>query len=104
MLEQRVDTSRHAHVVLDIGGDVGALLINAGAEHDGMEIEVSPIGDDSRRTHGEVRRRALPGERDVHCALIPELRQGRYTVWRDASTRWGVVSVRPGAVTAIHWV
>lgn len=35
-------------VVLDIGGEIGALIVVMPAEMDGMEIEIIPTGTDSR--------------------------------------------------------
>jgi len=41
-------------VVLEIGEDVGALIIHADPELHGTEIEISPAHDDRRRSHKEV--------------------------------------------------
>ncbi len=49
-------------VVLDIGGDVGALIVHdrSGA-CTGVEIEISPADDDRRRSHKEVLERDAAG-------------------------------------------
>jgi hypothetical protein len=94
--------STEGSVVLDIGGDTGAVVIHAGPEHDGLEIEVSPVGAPGRRTHAAVRPRHLPG-RVVHCLLITPLEAGEYTVWRDAATPHGTVTVTGGAVAEYRW-
>ena len=41
-------------VLLDIGGDVGALVLTVPDRYRGREIEVSPVGDDARRTHTAI--------------------------------------------------
>ncbi len=103
MTEQRVDTSRQAHVVLDIGGDVGALVIHTDASLDGVEIEVSPVEVGTARVHSDVHPRWLGPGAVVYAAVLPSLRAGRYTVWRNASEPWGEITISGGAVTEIRW-
>jgi len=93
--------SREGTVVLEIGGDLGALVIHTGPELDGVEIEVSPAGRDHARTHAAVRPRHL-GDRTVHCVVISPLRSGEYTVWRDRNTAETTVTVRPGQVAELR--
>ena len=40
-------------VVLDIGGDVGALIVVMPAEMDGLEVEIIPTGTDARPGAGD---------------------------------------------------
>ncbi|MFC1413991.1 hypothetical protein ACEZCY_32925 [Streptacidiphilus sp. N1-12] len=95
--------SREGSVVLEIGGDLGALILHTGPEQDGLEIEVSPLDDPSAaRTHAAVRPRHLAG-RTVYCAVISPLRAGRYTVWRDAETADATVQVPAGGVAEHRW-
>lgn len=94
--------STEGSVVLDIGEDTGAVIIHTGPEHDGLEIEVSPVHDPAHRTHAAVRPRHLT-DRVIHCLLIAQLEAGEYTVWRDASTPHGTVSVNGGAVAEYRW-
>ncbi len=63
--------------VLDIGGDVGALLIHTDATRDGAEIEVCRTDDPSERTHTEVHARIINSQ-TVYDALFPTLRAGSY--------------------------
>ncbi|GAA1991270.1 phospholipase [Kitasatospora viridis] len=94
--------SREGSVVLEIGGTLGALIIYTGPDEDGLEIEVSPTGDDTARTHAAVRPRHLAG-RTTHCAVISPLPEGGYTIWRTPTTPLGSCTVRGGAVTEQLW-
>jgi len=95
--------SLEGSVVLDIGGRTGAVVIHTGSEEIGREIEVSPVTAPARRTHAEVRPRHLPGGVVVHCLVISPLEAGEYTVWRDAGTPHGTVTVTGGEVSEYHW-
>jgi hypothetical protein len=95
--------SREGSVVLEIGGDLGALIIHTGPAEDGLEIEVSPVGHpDAKRTHAAVRPRHLAG-RTVYCAVISPLTAGRYTVWRDATTADATVDIPAAGVAEYRW-
>jgi hypothetical protein len=72
---------RHTEsVVLDIGDDVGALILYTPAELHGHEIEVSRLGDDAGRVHSAVLERSVNG-RTLYAAVYPELPEGDYRVW-----------------------
>ncbi|WP_433888961.1 hypothetical protein [Streptomyces sp. CA-111067] len=94
--------SLEGSVVLDIGASTGAVVIHTAAEHEGREIEVSPTADPGRRTHAAVRPRHLT-DRTIHCLVIAPLEAAEYTVWRDADTPHGTVTVTGGAVSEYHW-
>lgn len=89
-------------VMLNIGGSIGALVINTPDRMHGHEIEVSPVADAGRRTHAAVRaRRVSSGV--TFCVVIDSLPEGRYVVWRDEVTPLTQVDVRGGAVTEVSW-
>ena len=96
--------SRAGSVVLDLGGGVGALVLDASAELNGTEIEISPAdeGMRGRRTHSLVRERRT-GAGTSYAAVYPGLAAGDYTVWRDALTPAGVVTIDSGRVTRYRW-
>lgn len=99
------EQSRHATqaaVVLDIGGDIGALVLYTGAEDDDAEIEISPGTDPgAARSHNQVHpRRTRAGV--IYSAVYPALVEGEYTIWRDQHTREGTVTVRGAQVTEYH--
>lgn len=92
--------SAPASVVLDIGGEIGALILQADAAHLGREIEISPVprpnGPEPVRTHSMIReRRTTPPTYD---AVYPDLHAGEYTVWR-ADEPAGTVTITGGQIT-----
>jgi hypothetical protein len=89
-------------VVLDIGGDVGALIIITPARMAGEEIQVSPVHDPGGHTHAAVRERRL-GRDSCHAAVYPALPAGDYTIWRHAGSPAGTVRIDGGAATSYRW-
>jgi hypothetical protein len=66
--------------VLDIGPDIGALVVYTSAACHGLEIEISPKTEQGQRTHTAVLERHMGG-RAVHAAVFAELMPGEYTLW-----------------------
>jgi len=69
--------SGEASVVLDIGGDVGALVVHVPPGRDGEEIDLFPLGSDRPCTHAAVRRRDVPGG-PRYALVYPDLAAGEY--------------------------
>jgi hypothetical protein len=91
-------------LVLNIGGDVGALVVHAPAELVEHEVEVSPLEALERRTHTVVHTMAAPTETGVaHIGVIPELAAGHYVVWGRGDTVLGEVEINGGSVTEFRW-
>src|SRR5579862_2975318 len=68
-------------LVLDIGGDVGALILHADETCLGAEIDLTPAGAPrSHHLHTMVRRRRAAAK-DVIAGLYPHLKEGTYMVW-----------------------
>ena len=90
-------------VVLDVGADIGALVVHTGAERAGDEIEITAeLADGPVRTHSAVRERRLDGH-TLYCAVFPGLREGLYTIWQDEHLSETVVRVIGGEVAQYHW-
>ncbi|GIE31333.1 hypothetical protein Ait01nite_043780 [Actinoplanes italicus] len=89
-------------VMLNIGGTIGALIINTPSVLHGHEIEVSPVEDTGRRTHAAVRARYVRSG-VTFCVVIDSLPEGRYVVWQDEDTPLTQVDVRGGAVAEVTW-
>ena len=89
-------------VVMELGADVGALVLYTPPGLDGEEIEISRDDEPGQaRTHSQVRPRPLPGE-TVYAAVYPGLPAGRYTVWQ-AHTPVTAVTITGGQVSSCHW-
>ena len=89
-------------VVLDIGGDVGALVLYTPPAMHGQEIEISPLGDDGHRTHTAVLLRSVGGQR-MHAAVYAELAAGTYQLWPADPTLPRQVAVAAGQVAELDW-
>jgi hypothetical protein len=103
MTESVAGPSGPGTVVLELGADVGALVLLTPAELDGREIEISLEGYAAgRRTHSRVRPRHMPaGTR--YAAVYPDLPAGSYTIWADEESRAGSVVIAGGQVTNWSW-
>jgi hypothetical protein len=102
MTENYADRAHPEMVVLDIGRDVGALIIYTKPELHGQEIEVSPRGTGARRTHVQVLERRVK-DRPVFAAVFPGLRAGDYEIWEDAAYIGGTVTIAGGEVATVDW-
>jgi hypothetical protein len=105
---------RGSSVLLDIGGDVGALIIGTPAALAGQEIELRPLEGQVEHGHGHGHGHALPhvgvvprpapdGE-IVHSAVFFEVPAGSYELYlRPAGPVELTVTVSGGAVTYAAW-
>jgi len=112
-----VEDNSHAGqgpVVLDIGGDVGALVIVAPPSMDGVEIEVRPVGSPEptghhghhghHLEHVAVLARPLPDGGQVYSAVFGSLTAGTYELYeRPAGPVRLTVAVTGGAVADAVW-
>jgi hypothetical protein len=92
-------------VVLDIGGEIGALVVLMPEALGGVEIEIHALaaGESAPRSHVAVVGRPV-GERTVWSAVFPELVEGRYELYeRPAGPIALTVDVRGGTVTEAAW-
>lgn len=89
-------------VVLDIGEDVGALIIHADPQLHGTEIEISPAADDARRSHKEVLERRT-AEGPAFTAVFDGLPTGEHTLWVHGEARARGVKIDGGTVAELDW-
>ncbi len=101
--EENHGARRHPEqVVLDIGEDIGALIVHTDAGMLGVEVEISATGQDDRRSHRDVLEREIAG-RPAYTAVFDRIRQGTYTLWvGDLARERGVVVVG-GAIAELDW-
>ncbi len=90
-----LDASASGSVILDIGADVGALVLYVAAAEFGREIEISPVGTPDQRTHAAVRERIVESG-SLYCIVYAGLDEGDYTIWADAVRPAGSVRVVGG--------
>lgn len=115
-------------VLLDIGGDIGALVVSMPPAMEGLEVEIRPIGGPAHalshvdqqphgvlaHSHAEVHDHphllhvavvARPVADGVaHSLVFPELTDGVYELYeRPAGPVELTVTVRGGEVTTAEW-
>lgn len=98
MHETSLGPSGDGVVVMDIGGDVGALVLHAPAGLAGHEIDLTALDGSGSRTHSAVRERHHAGSVS-HAAVYPALRAGRYGV--EGSDQ--VVTIVGARVTEVEY-
>lgn len=87
--------------VLDIGGDIGAVVVYLTTAPDGGELEACPAGDVGRRFHTGVHLRRT-GDHDSLTAVYPEVRAGDYDILDGDLRPVARVRVAGGAVTELR--
>ncbi len=120
MAEVHNMSTRTEQVVLDIGGDIGALILYTKPEANGDEIEISPRGHSatdelhehhshdgdhahhSHRTHNQVHERNFNG-RVCFAAVYPALQAGEYDLWGEGPNPVDQVTIVGGEVTEVDW-
>lgn len=91
-------------VVLDIGGDIGALIVYLPDSFAGTEIDISAADGSVPFTHTGVHERVAPNGNRRLTAVYPELTTGDYQLWQpnDGGVPLGpVVRVDGGAVAEL---
>ena len=89
-------------VLLDIGGDVGAVVLHLPASWEGAEVEYRRDGGDHHHQHVAVVGRPT-GRRIAYTAVLPELTAGRYVVSLPVVGADLLVDVVGGVVTELIW-
>jgi hypothetical protein len=104
--------------VLDIGGDIGALILYTDAAYNGREIEVSPIDEPDHRhehddehddehehhhrTHTAIHERRSGGQ-VTYAGIYVELKAGSYRIWTDDPSLPDRVMIIGGQVAEVDW-
>jgi hypothetical protein len=89
-------------VLLDIGGDRGALILYADPDLNGVEVEVSRSGSERTGAHKQILERTVNG-RPSYAAVFDNLAEGRYAFWLGDEPRSRDVSVTAGQVAGLDW-
>jgi hypothetical protein len=97
----------HSAPVLDIGGDVGALVVYLADRTPTGELEACPAGEPGARFHTGVHHRSIPTgpngratESDgwAWTAVFPEITEGRYEVLDEGGAPMADVTIVGGSV------
>lgn len=100
---ERYGARKHPEfVVLDIGAEKGALVLRTDSAMHGVEVEISPSGDDRRRSHKEVLERSING-RPAFTAVFDDLTAGTYTLWTGGQPRARGVEIAGGEIAHLDW-
>ncbi len=100
--EQHHGPSHDGSVVLDIGGDVGAVVLHVPSSLAGAEIDIVGLEPGTVSTHSLVRERILPaGSR--YAAVYPGLPRGAYRIAATAGFPAADLRVHGGAVAEVDW-
>ena len=102
MAERHSDRVHLESVVLDIGQDIGALIIYAGAALRGREIHVGKRGTAAKRVHVEVLERRI-NDIPVFAAVFPRLNAGDYDIWESAPNPIDTITIVGGKVATVDW-
>jgi hypothetical protein len=91
-------------VILELGGDTGALILHTPAQLHGTEIEISPESDGrpGHRTHSLVRERVTAAGTS-YAAVYPSVPADRYTIWGNDGVPVGSAVISGGHVASFHW-
>ena len=84
-------------VLLDIGGDVGAVVVHLGDDPVDDELEIQPVGDPAGRFHTGVHDRVVGGA-VTRTAIFPEVRTGTYELLDRHASPFAVVVAVGGQV------
>jgi len=102
MTELAAGPSDPGTVVMELGADVGALILYTPVALNGSEIEISRDDDPgARRTHSQVRRRHMAAA-TTYAAVYPDLAAGTYTIWADGQNP-AIVVIAGGRITTCTW-
>ena len=83
--------------VLDIGGEVGAVVVTLAANTPSGELEACPQDEPEARFHTGVHHRPL-GDESVWVAVFPEVAEGSYYLLDDNGLPMAGVTVVGGQV------
>lgn len=86
--------------MLELGEGIGALVVQANPSWLHDEVEISPAGDDTGRSHKDVLERCTNG-RSYHVAVFDRLAAGTYTIWHHGVAHARDVHVAGGAVAEL---
>jgi hypothetical protein len=100
-VEPTLPPSRDGSVVMEVGGDIGALVLYTDAALAGAEIDLIAVGSDRPFGHSAVRARHLVGG-TCHAAVYPGLPAGDYVIAAHGEVGVRSVTVVGGRITEVR--
>ena len=100
--EARLPPSTEGSVVMEVGGDVGALVVYTPDVLAGHEIELALRGEQHQFVHTEVRERRLP-DGTIYAGVFPAVPAGEYTLLSIHALPALDVNVEGGRVAELTW-
>ena len=94
--------STEGSVVMEVGGDVGALVVYTPDALAGHEIELALRGEQRQFVHTEVRERQLP-DGTIYAGVFPAVPAGEYTLLSIHALPALDVNVEGGRVAELTW-
>ena len=88
---------------MEVGGDIGAVVVYTPDALAGLEIELALRGDDRQFVHTEVRERRLP-DGTIYAGVFPAVPSGEYTLLPVAALPAIDVAVVGGHVAQLTWI
>jgi hypothetical protein len=89
-------------VVLELGEELGALIVYTDPALLHAEIEISPAGADGDRSHKDVLERVVAG-RSLYAAVFDNVPTGTYTLWHDGAAITRGAAVAGGEIAELDW-
>ena len=102
MAEEHIDRVHDEPIVLDVGNDVGALVLYTGEELREKEIEISRKGAAEKKIHTAIHERTVNG-RTIFAGVYPSLPAGDYDIWGDDGSPVSEVTIVGGHVAEVDW-
>ena len=89
-------------VVLELGEELGALVVYTDRSLLHEEIEISPAGADGDRSHKDVLERVVGG-RSLYAAVFDNVPHGTYTLWHRGTAVSRGATVAGGTIAELDW-
>jgi hypothetical protein len=89
-------------VVLDIGGEIGALIVYAEEELLDTPVELSPADADGEKFHQHILERPMRSG-TVYAAVFDKITEGRYTLWLHGEPRIRDFEIVGATVSEVDW-
>lgn len=89
-------------VVLDIGGNIGALIVYADEALIDTPIEVSPGDSDVNKFHQHILERPMP-DGTTYAAVFDKITEGTYTLWLHGEPRVRDFGITGGEIAEVDW-